>query len=79
MELGKAPRQRKILADFAIVDLPSNYNAILGRPIISYHYCMKFPTPYGIGVIHGDQAEARACNVDLPRPHIRMLRDTKNV
>ncbi|XP_022849885.1 uncharacterized protein LOC111371976 [Olea europaea var. sylvestris] len=59
VELDEAPRQRRILADFVGVDLPSNYNAILGRPILHelkaatsiYHYCVKFPTPYGTGII----------------------------
>lgn len=69
-----------------VVDLHPNYNAILGRPILYelevatsiYHYCMKFPTPYRVGIACGDQVEARACNIDLPRPHICMLENEQN-
>ncbi|XP_022846276.1 uncharacterized protein LOC111369020 [Olea europaea var. sylvestris] len=86
VELGEAPHQRRILADFVVVDLPSNYNAILGQPILHelkatmsiYYYCVKFPTPYGTGIIQGVQAAARACNVDLPRPQVNMLRNKTN-
>ncbi|KAL2497070.1 Retrotrans gag domain-containing protein [Abeliophyllum distichum] len=34
VELGLPPCHRRIIADFVIVDFPSNYNAILGRPIL---------------------------------------------
>ncbi|XP_022875750.1 uncharacterized protein LOC111394222 [Olea europaea var. sylvestris] len=86
MELGEAPHQRRILVDFVVVDLPSNYNAILGRPILHelkaatsiYHYCVIFSTPYGIGIIQGDQATAMACNIDLPRPQVNMLKSRTN-
>ena len=47
----------------------SSYNAILGRPTLVamravtsiYHLCLKFPTPGGVGVIRGNQYEARMC------------------
>ena len=47
----------------------SSYNAILGRPTLVamkavtsiYHLCLKFPTPGGVGVIWGNQYEARMC------------------
>lgn len=56
VELDEVPRQRRILANFMVPDLPSNYNVILGRPIFHelkattsiYHYCTNFSTPYGI-------------------------------
>lgn len=37
---------------------------------------MKFPTPTEI--IRGDQAEARTCNVDLPKSRINILGDKQN-
>ena len=47
----------------------SSYNAILGRPTLVamkaitsiYHLCLKFPTPGGVGVLRGNQYEARMC------------------
>jgi hypothetical protein len=82
VEFGEPPCQRRILADFIVVDIPSNYNAILGRPLLHelqaatsiYHYCLKFPTPSGPGIIRGNRDEARACNVDLPRPLVGVLK-----
>lgn len=55
--------------DFLVVDCPSTYNVILGRPtlnclkVVTSTYCLKakFPTPYGIGEISGDQLQAREC------------------
>ena len=56
--------------DFLIVDFPSSYNVILGRPtlnrlkVVTSTYCLKikFPTPHEIGEICGDQLLARECN-----------------
>ncbi|GFS31174.1 hypothetical protein Acr_00g0016040 [Actinidia rufa] len=55
--------------DFVVVDCPSPYNAILGRPTLggikaitsTYHLKMKFPTLTGIGEVKGDQKVARQC------------------
>ncbi|GFY90877.1 hypothetical protein Acr_07g0010730 [Actinidia rufa] len=55
--------------DFIVVDCPSPYNAILGRPMLgrikaitsTYHLKMKFPTLTGIGEVKGDQKVARQC------------------
>ncbi|GFZ18564.1 hypothetical protein Acr_27g0003030 [Actinidia rufa] len=55
--------------DFIVVDCPSPYNAILGRPTMggikaitsTYHLKMKFPTLTGIGEVKGDQKVARQC------------------
>ena len=55
--------------NFLIVDCPSTYNIILGRPILNrlravtstYHLKVKFPIAYGVGEIRGDQVLAREC------------------
>lgn len=55
--------------DFLLVDLDSEYNVILGRPalkdfraVVSQpHFCVKFPTPEGVGVVRGQQKVARRC------------------
>ena len=61
--------QVTVQVDFVIVDCPSSYNVILGRPTlnrlkaVTSTYClkMKFPTPNGVGQICGDQLLAREC------------------
>ncbi|XP_074277842.1 uncharacterized protein LOC141601454 [Silene latifolia] len=54
---------------YLVIDGPSTYNVILGRPWIhemkaipsTYHQCLKFPTPWGVQEIRGDQEEAKDC------------------
>jgi hypothetical protein len=66
---GTYPRQKVIMVKFLIVDRMSAYNAIFGRtalndlkPVTSTpHLNMKFPTEEGVGVVKGDQKEARRC------------------
>ncbi|GAV67001.1 hypothetical protein CFOL_v3_10510, partial [Cephalotus follicularis] len=67
---GTAPRQTQVQMTFLVVDTPSPYNAIIGRPglnlmeaIVSMrHLLMKFPTRFGVGEARGDQQAARQCN-----------------
>ncbi|GFY84264.1 hypothetical protein Acr_03g0010380 [Actinidia rufa] len=67
--LGTEPHQTTVWQDFVVVDCPSPYNAILGRPTLggikaitsTYHLKMKFPTLTGIGEVKGDQKVARQC------------------
>ena len=52
---------------FLVIDQPSAFNAVLGRPslrelkdIISiYHLLMKFRTPNGVEEVRGNQYEER--------------------
>ncbi|GAV71618.1 hypothetical protein CFOL_v3_15108 [Cephalotus follicularis] len=54
---------------FLVVDTPSPYNAIIGRPglnlleaiVSTRHLLMKFPTRFGVGEVRGDQQVARQC------------------
>jgi len=54
---------------FLVVDCQSAYNMILGRPWIhdigavpsTLHQMVKFPTPWGIRIIKGDQENSRSC------------------
>ncbi|GAV59834.1 hypothetical protein CFOL_v3_03365 [Cephalotus follicularis] len=54
---------------FLVVDTPSPYNAIIGRPgmnlmeaiVSTRHLLMKFPTRFGVGEARGDQQAARQC------------------
>ena len=57
------------MADFLVIDQPSTFNAVLGRPSLRalkeitsiYHLLMKFPTPDGVGQVRGNKEEARRC------------------
>ena len=54
---------------FLVVDCQSSYNMILGRPWIhemgavpsTLHQMVKFPTPWGIRALRGDQEYSRPC------------------
>ena len=67
--VGTSPLSRTVLASFIVVDCPSAYNVVMGRPIlvelravISIHHLMiKFPTTKGVGSLQGDQRTAREC------------------
>ena len=60
------------MVEFIVVDRPSVYNVILGRPTLNalkavvstYHLAMKFPTSDGIGVFRGNQEGARKCYME---------------
>ncbi|KAL2479481.1 Uncharacterized protein Adt_32447 [Abeliophyllum distichum] len=81
VELKLPPFHRRIIADFIIVDLPSNYNAILRRPVLHklkvaasiYHYAIKFSTSHGVGIVRGSQLVARSCNITFLRVGVDML------
>ncbi|XP_056843235.1 uncharacterized protein LOC130495757 [Raphanus sativus] len=54
---------------FLVVDCPSSYNVIVGRSWIhdlgavpsTLHQLVKFPTPWGIKAVKGDQENVRSC------------------
>jgi hypothetical protein len=66
---GTAPQLATVMVDFLVIDRPSTYNAIVGRPALNklkaatstYHLMMKFPTEEGVGIVRGDQLAARKC------------------
>ena len=69
LTLGDPPCQATTTARFLIVDAPSAYNILLGRPSLNaikvipsaYHMMIKFPTVSGVGMVRGDQRVAREC------------------
>ena len=69
LTLGEPPCQETTTARFLIVDAPSAYNMLLGRPSLNairaipsaYHMVIKFPTVNGVGTVRGDQRVAREC------------------
>lgn len=64
---GSHSTQATISTNFLIVDALGVYNAIIKKPTLNalrviastYQLALKFPTPAGVGVIHGNQVEAR--------------------
>ena len=69
MSFGEELKRTTTMSNFMMVKGRSSCNAILGRPTLValkavtsiYQLCMKFPTLCGIGVIRGNQYEARMC------------------
>ncbi|XP_075645045.1 uncharacterized protein LOC142616039 [Castanea sativa] len=67
--VGTYPRQLTRQMDFLVVDCPSSYNVIIGRPTLNRWkaatstYCLKvkFPIEDGVGEVKGDQVLAREC------------------
>jgi hypothetical protein len=67
--VGTYPKTVSKTVDFLVVNCPSAYNAIIGRPTLNrlravtstYHLLIKFPTEHGIGEVRGDQIAAREC------------------
>ena len=69
LTLGEPPCQATTIARFLIVDAPSAYNMLLGRPSLNaiksipsaYHMMIRFPTVSGVGMVRGDQRVNREC------------------
>ena len=67
--VGTHLRQLTRQLDFLVVDCPSSYNVIIGRPTLNRWkaaistYCLKvkFPTENGVSEVKGDQVLAREC------------------
>ena len=69
LTLGDPPYQATMAVRFLVVDAPSAYNILLGRPSLkaikaipsAYHMMIKFPTTSGVGMVQGDQRVAKEC------------------
>jgi hypothetical protein len=67
--IGTYPKQVSKMVDFLVVDCPSAYNAIIGRPTLNRlravtstnHFLLKFPTEHGIREVRGEQIMAKEC------------------
>lgn len=93
--IGEFPINSTVMANFLIVDDPTAFNTILGRPSLKalkaitsiYHLTMKFPTPEGTGTIRRSQLEARECYNQAIRiadrgrklPQVMVVETTTNV
>ena len=62
LTLGDPPCQAMTTVRFLIVDAPSAYNMLLGRPSLNairaipsaYHMVIKFPIANGLGMVRGN-------------------------
>ena len=69
LTLGDPPCQATTTARFLVVDAPSAYNMLLGRPSLNaikaipsaYHKVINFSTIRGVGMVRGDQRVSREC------------------
>ncbi|XP_075515702.1 uncharacterized protein LOC142550513 [Primulina tabacum] len=69
LTLGSGDLRKTIMKVFTIVDAPSSYNIIFGRPAMNemravastYHQKIKFPIRGQVGEVKGDQPSSRKC------------------
>ncbi|KAL0400129.1 UNVERIFIED_CONTAM: hypothetical protein Sradi_2356200 [Sesamum radiatum] len=73
ISIGTAPHRATRMLKFLVVDAPSSYNIIMGRPSLNsfkavaftYHIKLKFPVYRGIGEEKGDSRTARECHANI--------------
>ncbi|XP_021713582.1 uncharacterized protein LOC110681765 [Chenopodium quinoa] len=72
VRMGEGPAVRDVMAEFLVIDVPSAYNAIVGRPLIhdmqavvsTYHLTMVYVSNAGTTErVRGSQTMARECYV----------------
>ncbi|RWW06931.1 hypothetical protein GW17_00029718 [Ensete ventricosum] len=85
MTFDDEPRTKTFMVPFMVVELPSAYNVIIGRPTLNklravisrYHRSIKFPTNVGPGEVRSDPRESRRCylaTIASPKEAGRRLR-----
>ncbi|KAL0405653.1 UNVERIFIED_CONTAM: hypothetical protein Slati_3879200 [Sesamum latifolium] len=75
LTMGAGTTRKTCMLKFLVVDVPSAYNVIFGRPTLTafqavisiYHMKIKFPTPGGVGEVQSDHLQSRKCNVEAVR------------
>ncbi|KAL0403758.1 UNVERIFIED_CONTAM: hypothetical protein Sradi_2016600 [Sesamum radiatum] len=75
LTMGRGTTRKTCLLKFLVMDVPSAYNVILGRPMLNtfqavvstYHMEIKFPTLGEIGEVQGDPLQSRRCYVEAVR------------
>jgi len=71
--------QATMMTDFLIINCPSAYNVVMGRPamnelnlVVSIRaLVIKFSTPNGNGCIRGEQHSARRCYEEIVKTGLR--------
>ncbi|XP_073061799.1 uncharacterized protein [Primulina eburnea] len=69
LTLGTGNLRKTVMTAFTVVDAPSSYNVILGRPAMNemkavastYHQTIKFPVRGQVEEVKGDQPSSRRC------------------
>ncbi|XP_073033744.1 uncharacterized protein [Primulina eburnea] len=69
LTLGTGDLRKTVMTTFTVVDAPSSYNVILGRPAMNemkavastYHQKIKFQVRGQVGEVKGDQPSSRRC------------------
>ncbi|XP_073022792.1 uncharacterized protein [Primulina eburnea] len=75
LSLGSGDTRKTRIINFVIVDAPSLYNVIMGRPAMAafmaiasaLHQKIKFPVGEAVGEVKGDQKTSRKCYVEEVR------------
>ncbi|XP_075483724.1 uncharacterized protein LOC142523878 [Primulina tabacum] len=75
LTLGSRDLKKTVMTTFSVVDSPSLYNIILGRPAMNelravastYHQKIKFPVGSRVGKVRGDLPSSRKCYVEAVR------------
>uniref|UniRef100_A0A2N9HA60 RNA-directed DNA polymerase n=1 Tax=Fagus sylvatica TaxID=28930 RepID=A0A2N9HA60_FAGSY len=75
IEAGTYPRQVRTSVEFLVVDCPSAYNVIIGRPTLNklravtstYHLLVRFPTEHGIGEAQRRPGNGEGVLLRIPR------------
>ncbi|XP_073138783.1 uncharacterized protein [Henckelia pumila] len=83
--LGSGDIKKTVMALFTVVEAPSSYNIILGRPALNafravasaYHQKIKFPVGDRVGKVKGDQHSSRRCYADTIRVDNKRARGTE--
>ncbi|GMN63466.1 hypothetical protein TIFTF001_032543 [Ficus carica] len=71
--IGDGQEKTTRIVEFLVVNKPSVYNVIFGRPtlnapkavVLTYHLAMKFPTPNGVRIFKRNQERARKFYVEV--------------
>lgn len=80
LTIGSSPLQKTVMVTWVVVDEPSPYQVILGRPfnriagaVSSTHMqCVKFRVQGGVGVMRGQQQVARSCYATAARESMQI-------
>ncbi|XP_073287581.1 uncharacterized protein [Primulina huaijiensis] len=75
LTLGTRELKKTVKTTFTVVDAPSSYNTILGRPVMkelravafTYHQKIKFSVGSQVGEVRGDQLSSQKCYVEAVR------------
>ena len=67
--LGEPPQTTTVMIDFLVVQCPSAFNGVLGRPLLKalkavmsiYYLTTMFPTTTRIGQVRGQQRDSMEC------------------